>query len=518
MLIVSACVLVSLSSDTLVENETVYLLRGLQWLHPHVLAADWAAAYLPGQTPLRLPFDWLSAGLWSVTDYALFVALVGRALTAAAILAASVAVTRALQLPMPAAVVGLGVYLLGDQSFAAGEWLLGGFESKPFAYACLLSALAALLQKRLLLAGLLAGAAVWFHVLVGGWGSLALACAALGFGRSATKASALVAAVPGAAVAGAAVWRSMAWLQSATPLSAAEQAKINQLTVELRNPHHLDPAYFMDTARWVLLPIMVLCTALAIWHTVRLPAQRRVLLLFLAALAALFFSGLVAGVLGLNGWLKFYPFRVPDALLPWLFCVLSASWLYQVVATRQWPRAPGGKSAIAVFVIATLLLLRQTGVAVDQTAEAFGDTLPSWTAQDAESAWAKPWQVWARNALPPDAQLLAHPCDQTTWLAARRATVVNYKQAPVNRALFEWHARMIAANGGKRPSERGVGFCTALDENFPQLDVRQLRQMRSEYGATHYVVGQVRPELSAYLVANIGEAWIYDLRQLPKTP
>ncbi|MCY2965458.1 MAG: hypothetical protein NT069_17790, partial [Planctomycetota bacterium] len=56
----------------------------------------------------------------------------------------------------------------------SGEWVIGGVESKVFAYGLLFAGLGNLLQHRLRWAGLQLGLSVSFHPLVGGWGVVAL--------------------------------------------------------------------------------------------------------------------------------------------------------------------------------------------------------------------------------------------------------------------------------------------------------------------------------------------------------
>ncbi len=58
---------------------------------------------------------------------------------------------------------------LAESCTLAGEWVIGGTESKVFAYAAVFGAIAACLRRRWNLGWLLIGFGTLFHVLVGGW-------------------------------------------------------------------------------------------------------------------------------------------------------------------------------------------------------------------------------------------------------------------------------------------------------------------------------------------------------------
>ena len=72
-----------------------------------------------------------------------------------------------------AVVTAIVFLLLNDQFQMAGEWVVGGFEAKGLAYACVIFALERMVSRRWSQVWILLGLASAFHVLVGGWATIA---------------------------------------------------------------------------------------------------------------------------------------------------------------------------------------------------------------------------------------------------------------------------------------------------------------------------------------------------------
>jgi hypothetical protein len=68
----------------------------------------------------------------------------------------------------------LAVIFIPQQSFFAGEWMFGGFESKTIAYVFVLWSIYFFFKNRFLVSILLAGLSIYWHLLVGGWYSIYL--------------------------------------------------------------------------------------------------------------------------------------------------------------------------------------------------------------------------------------------------------------------------------------------------------------------------------------------------------
>src|SRR2546429_8210681 len=83
------------------------------------------------------------------------------------------------QFRIPNWVVSLAIllWMVQRQSFVSNEWIIGTFEAKCAAYACLLWAIDFILRRRVVVPALLIGLAFTFHSAVGLWGGAAAALA-----------------------------------------------------------------------------------------------------------------------------------------------------------------------------------------------------------------------------------------------------------------------------------------------------------------------------------------------------
>ena len=234
----------------------------------------------------------------------------------------------------------------------SGEWVIGGLEGKVPAYGVALLSVSFWLdglqagsRRRYVMSGVCAGMSVSFHPVVGLWFCIDIALSELGLrlcrrtatdgvpGRTnrewlqdvlAFAATAFVVSLPGLIPALA--------LMTSENVSAAEIAKANRIQVFWRLAHHLDPVTFPVKA-WVHTAVLgsaciVGYVGLRRWQpeSMRLVVWRPYLHL-LSAAAVLATAGVVVGwhsgpASDIPDWewraavLKFYPFRLFDALLP----------------------------------------------------------------------------------------------------------------------------------------------------------------------------------------------------------
>ena len=146
-------------------NETHYLTKAKHFWNPQWCEGD---LFLNSSNP-HLLFYWMFGWLSLLLPLGTF-AMVGRFVTWILLAAAWRSLsTRVVNFRLASVLTAVIWLTLLDRCHMAGEWVVGGFESKGFAYAFVLWGLAAMLDRRWDRVWICVGIASAFHVLVGGW-------------------------------------------------------------------------------------------------------------------------------------------------------------------------------------------------------------------------------------------------------------------------------------------------------------------------------------------------------------
>ncbi|MGQ0634089.1 MAG: DUF6798 domain-containing protein [Planctomycetaceae bacterium] len=336
----------------------------------------------------------------------------------------------------------------------SGEWLVGGVESKSFAYAALFFALAAAGEQRWNCAAVALGMALSFHPIVGAWGAIALLFALGCLRRSAEvqsisqnrKSFALAAALctlvalPGLVPAAAMLLE---------PIAPEVRQAADTIQVFDRLDHHLDPRQFSRRAWCGYLAL------LAVWGTLR-PWRNREFasrLFFRFVLAALLIAAAGAAIGFGPRWpslMKFYPFRLADVMLPAAVAIAVAATVSQWVAARSnlpgsdvSPRRTGGVGPAVVPALATLALAWSLAApAPDRNPGRLSDTK--------RAAWRAACE-WIARETAADALFLT-PRDNFgfKWFA-QRSEYACWKDCPQDaRSLVEWKNRLDEVAGWRK--------------------------------------------------------------------
>ena len=500
------------------QNEAGKLVSVRQVFDPSFLSHDWAVARGSGDNVFDLVFAVLIAPFWLWLRNSILVALAARLLCWGILLAALVKLSRTLTIEWYALSCTLGVWICNGQNLGAGEWIFGSAEAKCLAYALLLLAVDAALRKKLLSAGICCGLAIWCHVLVGAWGSVALGGALLlcyrDYGwRRMVQFTALVAglSIPVAIIA----------VLYAVPGTPAERQASNRVAVSFSDPFHIDPSYF---GGWQVLAVAFVLAVVAAWAFFKVTArpQAKLLRSFLAMLILEFLAGLLAWELNQFWFLKSFPFRVPDVLIFLFFMLAVPCFLGRLIA-KLWKQVrgdsfrPRSRSAWRrLALLFTLVCLVLAGFLRDLDTVLAHD-LPIFVAQWQQYIYGPKtsWQEmteWIRDNTPKSAIIMAPPWEFDFWLEAERAQVVSYKRPPHNVRLLEWYRRMTAMNGGAFHS-RGSAARDELRKNYPQLSLAQIETIRNQYSADYYLTTWERGDLRGNLVHVSGSYYLYRLQK-----
>jgi hypothetical protein len=491
----------------LLDNEAGKLIEARRMIEPAFLGNDWLQM-ASREDVLYGVFSALVAPFWVLLKNAILVALVGRLLIWALLLYALLRLARAMEVEGYALAVGLATWLFCSQTMGANEWIFGGIESKCVAYALLFLGLESALRKRVVAAAVYCGFAIWLHVLVGGWGAMALGGAVLICGRSYGWRRALqFGAITGAFLLPLA-WVFLHSTSLAEGRGSADEA--NRLIVLFRNPHHLDPWFFHGKAEFVILCLLAGVTAFGLCRLIAGP-KAALIRWFLVILLLQFGAGLVARRLGAFWFLKYYPFRVADVLVGlffWLTLPMLLVWLSRGGVLSRFPAKFRSLGWCLVLLAFTLVVVVKSAPVMKRHLGIFAESWSRYIRHD-ESGWVEATD-WIRWHTPASAVIIAPPWEGTFWIDAERAEVVNFKRAPHSRAILEWNRRMMALNGGPF-HECSDGVLDELQRNYPELDAATVAALGKRYGADYYLTTRRRLDLAGRLVHENPSYFLYQL-------
>lgn len=395
--------------------------------------------------------------------------------------------------PLIAAWIYLGLAAIGNFS---GEWIIGGIESKVFAYGFLLLSLANSCEQQWNRAAVYAGLTITWHPVVGLWGVL---CGLFGLTcyillnrnlidrktfslavRQAIPACGwlILCALPGLIPA-------LALLQRGTP---KEVFAANYIQVFYRLKHHLDPMDF-DPFSYVMYAVL-----LGAWLYLRQKESptfpHRFFHYFIAGTIGLACIGLLLGAgprpaseMPLYAFrmslLKFYPFRLFDALLPIAVTAAVINVLYQrfIVPHSTNSDSKSTSSPLDSRVVALLGLSLFAAVLYSAW---IAPPIHKMTEQQ-RADWLDACLWIEENA--PETALFLTPVHQTDfkWYA-QRPEYVTYKDCPQDASgIVKWNRRL------KYLRKWGQDY---YNNGF---DDRALEALQKNTGITHLLVKRLGP-------------------------
>jgi hypothetical protein len=197
----------------------------------------------------------------------------------------------------------------------------------------------------------------------------------------------------------------------------------------------------------------------------------------------LFMIGLSLYYLKYIQLLRFYWFRFPDVMLPFMGILLVALWINGYLE-----KSFAGKSVLTSFqrglqtilrltpVLALVALIlfsvRQAGV----VRASYQDSL------DPHPAPIRAAMEWISKNTPQDAVFLVDPSEADFYLYAQRARLVSWKSAPQTaESVLEWYKRIKLCNGDKDPELKGFAAQAELQDHFYKLNAAEIRQITGAY-------------------------------------
>jgi hypothetical protein len=376
---------------------------------------------------------------------------------------------------------------LHRQSLIAGEWIVGGVDTKTISYAFAILSFSFFLRRRYLWGFAFAGAAMSFHVLVGCYALFCVAFATL-LNR-----------------AWQSEWRllfSRSWplfitgcfglltvVNYVLPQSDVDATKAWELYVQYRVPHHVMPATWSGNL-WV--GKLILATGLFLFvYFASKPGTVRFAAAYALGSVSLFFLGLAIHSWGETHLLRYYWFRYPDVMIPFMSAVSIALLLDDIsdgrLVIRAMPRRFRAGVRMALRRVAPIILISVAMLIIFHNSLHKMETgFRHLQQRKAETLlWALEWI--SRNT-PRDEVFLVDPTIPGFYVHAQRAVFVSLTHSPQSAAdILEWYERITLCNGSRFPERSGADALEELRTNFYNLDDDQIRQMAHSYGISYYL-------------------------------
>lgn len=466
------------------NNELDTLPSAKQFVEHNWLPNDW---YLNRDVAYRLAFNLTFGPLvrWLGFQYGCYA---GRLIVYLFFAGAIYALFRAFRLRFWLGLLIL-LFFLNHQSLVAGEWIVDGVEAKAIAYPFVILSCSTFFRKRYLQGFAFAGAAVSFHVLVGLYAMFCMAVAIL-----LNKA-----------------WRSewrnytlrcwaffitgilglQAIIKQLLPQTDVDVTKAWELYVRYRVPHHVLPEAWSGVYDWVGVLALATCLFLVIYFFRQSHAAR-----FVAAYAlgsvSLFLFGLAIYARGEITLLRYYWFRFPDVMVPFMSAVLVALLLNdfadgrltisslshslqskaRVILNREGP-------VLVTIAIIILIIVKP----IYQLRFEYKDFEKRNRATDSRHVLE-----WIAENTPKKAVFLVDPTILHFYVYAQRAMFVSFIHVPQSAAdILEWYQRIKLCNANRLPEKSGFDSREELRTNFYSLDENQIRQIANSYGISYYL-------------------------------
>lgn len=513
MALLALLVVCLLGQDNLGSNEAGKLALALQQIRPTWNPGDW---YLNTPQHYQWLFQQMAGHLLDQLGIplgSLAVRLAGYGLWAWAVAALSLE----LGLPPALSLGAVAVFLL-DQSVIAREWMLGGGEPKTLAYGALLLAFVAWRRQQPYLVGWWCGLACSFHVLVGGYGTLALSGLAwirrrqhglrtlrgawTGFG---------VGLIPLLVAVRPVLLASAQRRPAASTIPLPEGISASWIYTYLRNPHHLVPSSWSQAAwLWAAAWLALFAAAAALALRDRSPQaqSRRQLALWTALTLIPFGIGLAISPWDRQGdLLRFYPFRVADSLVPLTTCLLLAGEL----------QIRGRRAGSGLALVVTMVIALHQG----------SSWMPGWG-----EAWASGFQPdpekrvlypWISHHSRPGATILTPAAGfEDLSLLTGRALVGQFKQVPNRSADVQaWFERLQDLSGIPDLGSQIKGLQTRrqLIRLYAELSPGELERLSQRYGSELAIVHSGQPAPKRWIRHQLTPSWdILETNELIKPP
>jgi hypothetical protein len=487
--------------DIMASNDIDALPLARQFADHRWVPGDWSV----NQPPIyRVLFQTLFG--WMIASWGFLASsIIGRLLCYSLIAWGLVLIGRKLGLNLLLLMLAVAMFLSGDQGVAAGERIVGALETKIFAYAMVLLAIAFMLNKRYRLTAFLLGLGTSFHVLVGGYATLFVLGWVILRRKNRFPSLREIGFIIPLYLIGS-VFGLKALIEELSSPNPTSPISISYIYVFFRMPHHLNPLSW--PTHWWIIPVFFLLilvsSAGVLWFNRPTKALSEQFEEYEARIGLFEFTliSLVPYVLGLviapfdsqGSLLQYYLFRVGDVMLHLNACLLFVCALDQIFTSRKQQRV--------LLLLCSLVLSISIVKGLPNFQKQFQSTLnfPN-EVQEVDPQW-KDLTAWVRKNTPKNATFISPPVKFANfiWLT-ERPTIAKYKlMAQTKGGTLEWFLRMRDLSGNFNGVDPLTQFNQKLlTDGYNNLTTDQVKALMIKYHAS-YLVTRIQHRLDIPVV------------------
>ncbi len=478
------CILYLLFRNILSSNEQVCLVFAKHFINKNWIISDW---FLNKKFGYQNIFNFI-AGWWAFFIPLPYVAIVGRLVVY--LLFAFLIQAYARQFSLPAYfVIPFIAFYLRFPDITAGEWMLGDFETKPFAYFFILLSLYYFVERNYWRTCLYLGLSMSFHVLVGLYGSFCMAGALIANYRDYHRDLKTILKN-----------FYIFFISSSFGLFVVFQHLFQNFKVDnilageiyvlKRGPHHTYPAYW-QWPEW-LIKTIILCIPLIIMFFWFKDRKYRVISSFALSSLVLFIIGILIFYFDAVHLLKFYWFRFPDVIVPFFGFFALALIGNRVLEEIGLRSRKLYKSGVVLALSASLLILGTFGVYGVKKIRNHFQFGRYFYLSDLNNYLLDVF-FWIRKNTPKEGIFLIDPSLDRFYVGAERALFVSFKHIPrTDKDIIQWYFRIKLCNNDKELRYLGFNNINDIQENYYDLSENIVNYIASHYHIDYFLTKKIK--------------------------
>lgn len=350
----------------------------------------------------------------------------------------------------------------------AGEWMVGGLDTKVFAYGFILLSISYFIEKDLKKCLAFSGLALSLHLLIGFYNILSFIPLILIYHKHSSKPiSEIIKLLPFFIIPS-----SIGLYGIITQLTPVNDSISNigwDIYVNIRVPHHTIPSLFSKKT-WLFLILFSITNVLILLNT-KIFKLKLISIYALATVTINIVGLIVFFIYGNSHLLKYYFFRFSDVMLP-LITTISITYYFSEkikmysIKTRNIIHS----STIIVVLMFYILSVEQlySELKSNSNTESYDLDLITWVKNNTDS----------------NDSFIINPNLEMFYINYERPIFVSWKHSPQNNNdIIEWYNRLKLLNGGSD--------FTTLDNvtyNYPNLSENQILSIQQSYKNIKYII------------------------------